>query len=143
MKKILIIALLFLSCKDSHVYEKRIHENSFYIITFEKALKLLEEYPEILLLDIRTKEEYNFIHLKGAINIDFDEDWPQYLKNVAFRKFIKNVKNKETIMLIYSFKGDNSRYWCEYLSKRGYTKVYDMGAMITWPIRLTDGLIIQ
>lgn len=46
--------------------------SSFKLITPQDALRLIDEHPEIVVIDIRPEEEYNADHIPGALNLDYD-----------------------------------------------------------------------
>jgi len=81
----------------------------------------IQKYKEIMakndyvIIDVRTKEEYNDGHLVGAINIPYDE-------------IDENIDiNKETIIFVYCKSGNRSKYAYEILKNLGYT-TYDLGS---------------
>ena len=104
MKKILIIFTLMLclttivgcSKKESKL-DKIINENNYIIV------------------DVRTKEEYDASHVKGSINIPYDEIDEK-----------TNLDKNKTIM-VYCRSGNRSSKAYNTLKKLGYD-VYDAGA---------------
>lgn len=100
MKKIVIVLLMFLvaGCKNISLdYKKLMQENEYVII------------------DVRTKEEYDLGHLKDAINIPYDE----INENVDL--------DKGKLIFVYCKSGNRSRKAYENLIELGY-EVYDLGA---------------
>lgn len=82
---------------------------------FYKEIMEKEEYT---IVDVRTKEEYNSEHIKGAINIPYDE----ITKEV-------NLEKEKTIF-VYCKSGTRSKIAYNTLKDLGYT-VYDLGAYDT------------
>lgn len=70
---------------------------------------------ESILLDVRTKEEYQESHIKGAQNIPYDS-----LNE-------KTKLDKEKTIFVYCQSGKRSKIAYNTLKKLGYT-VYDLGA---------------
>ena len=102
MKRILLLigcVLLLGGCatKVDNNRLDRIIENNTYII-----------------VDVRTKEEYDEGHLKDAINIPYDE-------------IEENIFDKTKTILVYCKSGARSKKAYDSLTKMGYT-AYDLGA---------------
>lgn len=76
--------------------------------------KLLAQ-KEYIIVDVRTKEEYNISHVKDAINIPYD----------MIDENIELDKNKN--IFVYCKSGNRSKIAYDNLTSLGYT-VYDLGA---------------
>ncbi len=76
--------------------------------------KIMQE-QDYIILDVRTKEEYQASHLKEAINIPYDE----------ITKDTKLDQNK--YILVYCYSGNRSKIASDTLKEMGYM-VYDLGA---------------
>jgi hypothetical protein len=61
-------------------------------LTEDEFLKMSAE-PGILVLDARSKEKYDLLHVKGAVNLSFPDITVESLK--------KTIPDKETCVLIY------------------------------------------
>ena len=70
---------------------------------------------EYVIIDVRTKEEYDDSHISGAINIPYDE----IDKNISI--------DKENIIFVYCMGGTRSAIAFGELKELGY-EVYDLGA---------------
>ena len=104
MKKFLIILILCLilcGCNKS--------------ISNEEMLKNMKD-NEYIIIDVRTKEEYQESHIVGAINIPYDE----------IDKTIKLDKNKT--IFVYCRSGSRSEVAFNKLNNLGY-EVYDLGSV--------------
>ena len=99
MKKIVLVFLiLFLvGCSSENVYE-------------------IMKQNEHIILDVRTKEEYDSLHIKNSINIPLD----------LIDESIDLDKNK--IIFVYCKSGNRSKVAYNKLKELGYT-VYDLGAL--------------
>ncbi|MGL5351954.1 MAG: rhodanese-like domain-containing protein, partial [Clostridium sp.] len=77
----------------------------------------------IIILDVRTLEEYNTGHIENSILIPVDE-----LEDLASSKLVdKNQK-----ILVYCRSGNRSKTASKILADLGYTKVYDFGGINSW-----------
>ena len=93
-------------------------------IDVEKAQEMLEGSPEqIILLDVRTEDEYNAEHISGAINIPLSE----------LETRIGELDKSKTIV-VYCRTGDISREASEILVvQHGFELVYNMlGGIEAW-----------
>ena len=81
----------------------------------EPSYKELMNMKEYVILDVRTKEEYESGHIKEAINIPYD----------TINENTNLDKNKN--IFVYCRSGSRSKMAYDTLQKLGYT-VYDLGA---------------
>lgn len=101
MRKVLImlvLSLLLTGCNDlNNNFETMMKENEYIII------------------DVRTKDEYNESHLVGSINIPYDE-------------IDQNTNlDKEKLIFVYCKSGNRSSIALKKLSNLGYN-VYNLGS---------------
>lgn len=97
---------------------------SFTNITPEEAKKRLDSEKEIILLDVRTKEEYDTGHIKDSILIPVDN-----LKQEAEGK----LKDKEAPIFVYCRSGNRSTAAAKILVELRYKNVYNLGGINKWP----------
>jgi len=93
---------------------------SYGDVTVEQAKVLIESKPSLILLDVRTQEEYDSGHIEGAILIPIIE-----LED----RLDELSKNKE--MLVYCRTGNRSSTAVNVLRANGYTKIFHMKNGIT------------
>ncbi len=86
-------------------------------INYSTMKKMLKENPNIIVVDVRTEDEYMNNHLDGAINI------PMQDIDTRINKFIKNKKD---VIILYCEYGGRSRKVKNKLQKMGYENVYDL-----------------
>jgi rhodanese-related sulfurtransferase len=87
--------------------------------TFEQALNK----NDIVLIDVRTPEEFNAGHIAGAINIDINSN--------TFEQQIKQLSKNKTV-LVYCRSGNRSAKASKILRKNHY-KVMDLaGGINAW-----------
>ncbi|HAN10479.1 MAG TPA: rhodanese-like domain-containing protein [Clostridiales bacterium] len=96
----------------------------------EEAKKNLENDNNIVLLDVRTKEEYIDVHIPGSILIPND---------VIKKEVEMKIKDKENTIYVYCRSGNRSRTAVTELVKMGYTNVYDLGGIQEWPYETESG----
>ncbi len=94
-------------------------------INFEQAKQILDN-GQVLLLDVRTDEEFVTGHIPNAINIPVDE----------LEERLDELEDKNKIILVYCKSGTRSVIACEILESANYTNIYNMGGVVDWPYGL-------
>lgn len=107
----IIIALLIISPKEKYTYKT---------ITMAEAKIEMEYNHDIVLVDVRTEEEYNEINIEGSILIPLNT-----LKNTAEIK----LKNKSALIFVHCKSGKRSKEGAKILADLGYKNVYDIGGL--------------
>jgi phage shock protein E len=93
-------------------------------IDAQQAKEMMDSSSDLILLDVRTQEEYNEGHIEGALLI------PDYeISDQAGELLI----DKAATILIYCRSGRRSALAAKELSDLGYSSVYDFGGIIDWP----------
>ncbi|MDF2474445.1 MAG: Rhodanese domain protein [Anaerocolumna sp.] len=92
--------------------------------TAEEAKEMMDNNSDIIILDVRTTEEYNAGHIENAILI------PDY--EIA-EKAEEVLTDKSAEILVYCRSGNRSASASLSLTELGYTNVYDFGGIINWP----------
>ncbi len=108
MKKLLIIICLFISGCTNH---KKTEMN----ISKDDILEKLLSENNYVIVDVRTKEEYDQGHVVDALNIPYD----QIDENVAL--------DKNKTIIVYCRSGNRSGIAFQTLTDLGY-EVFDLGA---------------
>ena len=128
MKRLVIVFLIviLLSGCTATKEENKIMYNK---ITAEEAKEMIDT-QEVIILDVRTQEEFKEKHIEGALLI------PDYeLANVAKSK----LPDKNKKILVYCRSGNRSKSSARLLIDMGYTNVYDFGGIINWPYETVQG----
>lgn len=125
MKKYIITLLLvtmvsFVGCKAQDEGQS----STVTKITPEKAKEMIEENSEVIILDVRTEEEFAQGHLKNAILL------PDY--NVT-EKAESVLPDKNAPIIVYCRSGRRSSGASEALNQLGYSNIFDLGGIIDWP----------
>jgi|SRR5690554_949195 len=100
----------------------------------QEAKTLLEEDKDLILLDVRTPEEFAEGHLKGAINIDFyATDFQQQLAHL----------NPHQRYMVYCAVGGRSGKTGQMMEEMGFREVYNVtegfAELSTKGIPVTEG----
>ncbi|MCX7709474.1 MAG: rhodanese-like domain-containing protein [Clostridia bacterium] len=97
---------------------------SYKNIKPEEAKKRLDRETGIILLDVRTLEEYQEKHIPNSLLIPVD---------VIEKEAPAKLTNKEAEIFVYCRSGRRSVAAAEALVKMGYSNVYNLGGIIDWP----------
>lgn len=104
-------------------------ERTVRTISPEDAFKLIEEHyddPNLVILDVRPKNEFQNEHIAGAINLDYDGH--------QFRKKVKKI-DKEKNYIIYCRSGVRGEYFMGIMRDLGFPKVYNiLGGFVGWKV---------
>jgi rhodanese-related sulfurtransferase len=121
MKKLGLMVLLALglaSCSTS----------GYHQISPEKAKSMMNE-GNVVIIDVRTLDEYNDGHILGALlipNESIGSTQPSLLPD------------KDAVILVYCRSGNRSKQASDKLVAMGYTKIYDFGGIIDWPYEVVN-----
>ncbi len=124
MKKIFFCCLLilfFLSGCDSKISGNSSLENGR--VNYVQAKELIINNGAIL-VDVRTKEEYDEKHIDGAVLLPVDEIEDEKVKEI--------VNSKDDFIIVYCKSGVRSSEAASKLNDLGYNNVYNLGAMSNW-----------
>jgi len=114
LKKIvwIIILLLLTGCNQKNQVK------SISSVTVHREL----EKETYLIVDVRTKEEYEEGHIQTAVNIPVNK----------IEKIKEIVSDKKQKIVVYCRSGARSKKAAEEILKLGYTEVYDMKGINNW-----------
>ncbi len=102
--------------------EEAFEKAEYKRLTPEEAKEMMET-EDVIILDVRTADEFRQGHIEGAILIpDYDLD-----KLVA-----EKLPDKEATILIYCRSGNRSELSSHLLIGMGYQNVYDFGGILDW-----------
>ena len=76
-----------------------------------------------LLVDVRTREEFEEKHIPGAILLPVEDIEDGRLERLP---------DKDQTILLYCRTGRRAKDAAEYLAKKGYTNIYEIGGIIDW-----------
>ena len=128
MDKILIALLLVLVLTGCSSKLKQ--ASGDYKKLSAKEAKEIIDAEEVIILDVRTPQEYKDGHIEGALLI------PDYeLAELADSK----LPDKDEKILIYCRSGNRSKTAAKRLTKMGYTNIYDFGGINSWTYDTVKG----
>ena len=102
----------------------RASEAVYRKITAHEAKTRMDSGDEVVVLDVRTKDEYNAEHIPNAILIPS--------KTIRGEK-PESLPDFDAEILIYCRSGRRSAKAARNLIKIGYTNVFDFGGINSWP----------
>ena len=85
--------------------------------------KLIAE-PSLVILDVRTAEEFNEGHIEGAVNVDYKQD--------GFVEKSLTMLPKDQTIAVYCRSGRRSASAAELLAAEGYKPVNLLGGILAW-----------
>ncbi len=95
-------------------------------ISPEEAKEIIES-EDVIILDVRTQEEYNGGHIENAVLLPVND---------ISSKAEEVLTDKDAKILVYCRSGNRSATASKQLIKMGYTDVYDFGGISTWPYEI-------
>ncbi|MBE6987552.1 MAG: rhodanese-like domain-containing protein [Ruminococcaceae bacterium] len=119
MKKLISIVLfiiLLTGCGQNN--------EGYVSISAEEAKELMDKSENYIILDVRTKEEYDEVHIPDAILIPDTE--------IADRAE-DELTDKEQLIFVYCRSGNRSKKASAILSQMGYTNIKEFGGIKDWP----------
>lgn len=112
---LLALVLLLTACAQAASYEQ---------ITQEEAKQIMDNTNGYILLDTRTREEYDQSHIPGALLIPHTE---------IAQRAEEALPDKDQVILVYCRSGNRSKQASAALAELGYTNVKEFGGIIDWP----------
>lgn len=85
---------------------------------FMKGIEQFQNTPGAVLLDVRTREEYNGRHVPGSVNLPLSE-----LEQISYAK--------TTPLFVYCHSGARSSQACRYLKQKGY-QAENIGGIVSY-----------
>ncbi len=109
-----VMVMLNISCQNP--------ESKIQIITPEEYSRL-EQLGDVQLIDVRSVESFQELHIKGAQNLVFDSEFSSNL----------NQLDKTKPVAVYCKTGGLSKRCVEILKDSGFVKLYDLkGGLAKW-----------
>jgi rhodanese-related sulfurtransferase len=128
MKKVWVILLfliLLTGCSNTGTKEmgKAVPNETYRTITAAEGKTLIADKNTIL-VDVRAQSEFDAGHIAGAILMPYDQT-----KELA----PSLLTDKNATIVVYCRSGRRSAIAAKELAEMGYTKVYDLGGLESWP----------
>ena len=128
MNKIIYIILVIIILGGSILIFNRKNKNiekeeTIKYVSMDEIVKIMDENKDYIILDVRTIEEYKEGHIPNAICIP---------NETIGEGIIKELPDKEQLILIYCRSGNRSKQAAEKLKKLGYTNLVEFGGIKDW-----------
>ena len=95
----------------------------FRQISMDKAVKMMKDEKNYIILDVRRPDEFAEGHIPGAINVPNEE---------IGTAEIAELPNKSQLILVYCRSGRRSKEASEKLVGIGYTNIVEFGGIQDW-----------
>jgi len=96
-------------------------------ISAEDAKDMMTE--DVVVLDVRTSEEYAQGHIEGSILLPLDS---------ILNGDTQVLEDFSQTILVYCRSGNRSKVAAEALIELGYESVYDFGGILNWPYEIVE-----
>ena len=103
-------------------------ELTYKQISQEEAKKMMDQYADAVILDVREAEEFAAGHIKGAVLLS--------VGSITEESAAEVIGEKDTMVLVYCRSGNRSKTASGALAELGYTAVYEFGGINDWPYDL-------
>ena len=124
MKKLIFLLLAVMMLTACGQAEENDQEAVYVNITAEEAKQIMDTEEGYIILDVRTREEYDEGHIPGAILISHEE---------IAEKAEQVLTDKDQLILVYCRSGRRSKIAAEALVELGYTNIKEFGGISDWP----------
>jgi len=120
-----LLALIGFSCQsENSASERKPSKNNYKNVSVQEFKDLMDANPKAIVLDVRTKEEFQAGHIDGAINLDVNTG--------HFQQHLSQLTNTNTF-LVYCRSGSRSVKACEAMSLAGMDDLYNLkGGFMAW-----------
>jgi rhodanese-related sulfurtransferase len=92
-------------------------------ISMDKAVKMMKDEKNYIILDVRRPDEYVEGHITGAINVPNEE---------IGTAEISELPDKSQLILVYCRSGRRSKEASEKLARLGYTNIVEFGGILDY-----------
>ncbi|WP_312812683.1 rhodanese-like domain-containing protein [Sedimentibacter sp.] len=127
MKGFLIMLLISTIALTGCNISNNIDNNTEYKKINAEEAKAIIDSEDVIILDVRTQEEYDSGHIENAVLLPVTE---------IADKAEEILPDKDAKILIYCRSGNRSATASKDLIRMGYTNVYDFGGINSWPYRI-------
>jgi rhodanese-related sulfurtransferase len=127
MRKWIVLLLAVMLLTGCGQNKEKDREAVYMNITAEEAKKIMDSEEGYIILDVRTREEYDQGHIPGATQISHEE---------IGEKAESVLTDKDQLLLVYCRSGRRSKIAAEALVEMGYTNIKEFGGILDWPYEL-------
>ena len=116
---------------NTETVQEEAMKGEYHKITAEEAKNRMDSDDTIIILDVRTQEEYEESHIPGAILIPNE--------SIGTEKQ-EQLPDMDQEILVYCRSGNRSAQAAKKLVEAGYTQIYDFGGIMDWPYETESGI---
>ncbi|MFQ9639912.1 MAG: rhodanese-like domain-containing protein [Eisenbergiella sp.] len=117
--------------ENTETVQEEAMKGEYHKITAEEAKNRMDSDDTIIILDVRTQEEYEESHIPGAILIP---------KESIGTEKQEQLPDMDQEILVYCRSGNRSAQAAKKLVEAGYTQIYDFGGIMDWPYETESGI---
>ena len=117
--------------ENTETVQEEAMKGEYHKITAEEAKNRMDSDDTIIILDVRTQEEYEESHIPGAILIPNE--------SIGTEKQ-EQLPDMDQEILVYCRSGNRSAQAAKKLVEAGYTQIYDFGGIMDWPYETESGI---
>ena len=111
---VVILAAVFFTQKNNSGYKS---------ISQDEAKKMMDS-GNVIILDVREKDEYDAGHIKDAVLLP--------VGTINTDTAAQVIDSKDSVALVYCRSGNRSKKASSALAKLGYKNIYEFGGITTW-----------
>ena len=111
---VVILAAVFFTQKNNSGYKS---------ISQDEAKKMMDN-GNVIILDVREKDEYDAGHIKDAVLLP--------VSTINTDTAAQVIDSKDSVALVYCRSGNRSKKASSALAKLGYKNIYEFGGITTW-----------
>lgn len=100
---------------------------AYKTLTPQQAKQRMEQNDKIVVLDVRTQEEFAAGHIPGAVLLPVD------LIEAKSEEVVKVLPDKDAEILVYCRSGKRAHRASQALADMGYTNIEHIGGIMDWP----------
>lgn len=121
-KLVVIVGVVVIIIVVLLIYRDHRGDDGYQKISSDEAMEMINSNKDVIIIDVRRKDEYHSGHIDGAINIP----------NELINNKIEQLPDYNQTILVYCQSGNRSRQASNKLIKLGYQNVIDFGGIIDW-----------
>lgn len=129
--KMILVTILVLAAVAAWAVSTHRKQN-FKTVSVAEFAEIIKDTAAVLLLDVRSADEYSQGHIAGALQIDYH--------SAHFMDCATTKLSKERPVAIYCRSGRRSTAAAEKLAKEGYTLINLEGGILAWQ---SNGLAVE
>lgn len=103
---------------------------AYKTLTPQQAKQRMEQNDKIVVLDVRTQEEFAAGHIPGAVLLPVD------LIEAKSEEVAKVLPDKDAEILVYCRSGKRAHRASQALTDMGYTNIEHIGGIMDWPYEI-------